>query len=178
MDHVADDVAYDAVGDAVDAARRDWARTWPALDVSPADVLARIERLGHSIEEAQNNALQRRGGRLLANRGDFDVLRTLRRAGHPYSLTPSEINAANLVSSAGLSGRLKRLEQEGWVEREVSTTDRRSTLVRLTEEGRRELDEWLPHHFMFEKSLLESLSDDEQRQLASILRKLLAHFSM
>ncbi|OUM45585.1 MarR family winged helix-turn-helix transcriptional regulator [Arthrobacter sedimenti] len=161
--------------DAVDEARRDWNRTWADLDVSPADVLARIERLGHRIEEAQNNALHRRGGRLLANRGDFDVLRTLRRVGHPYSLTPSEINAATLVSSAGLSGRLKRLEQEGWIVREASTTDRRSTLVRLTDEGRRELDEWLPDHFRFEKSLLEPLTDDEHKVLVSILRKLLVH---
>lgn len=161
--------------DAVDRARQEWQRAVPGLNVAPADVLARIERLGHLIEAAQNDRLRRRSGRRIANRGDYDVLRTLRRMGEPYSLAPNEINSATLVSAAGLSGRLKRLEAEGWITREPSQTDGRSLLVMLTEQGRAELDEGLAPHFAFEETLLDPLSDEERASLTATLRKLLLH---
>ncbi len=51
---------------------------------------------------------------LMANhgltRGIFDVLTTLRRAGKPYTLAPSQITRSLLLSPAGLTGRLERLE--------------------------------------------------------------------
>ncbi|MFJ4833354.1 MarR family winged helix-turn-helix transcriptional regulator [Streptomyces sp. NPDC088747] len=159
--------------DVIDAAAREWAEAYPRLDVSPGDVLARVQRLGQLIEEAQNRRLRRRAGMVVNNVGDFDVLRALRRVGPPYALTPGRLREAMLVSGAGLSGRLKRLEQEGWITREASPDDGRSLLVRLTPEGVADLDRDLEAHYAFESDLLRSLDLDTRRQSADVLRVLL-----
>ena len=162
------------VADAIDRATAEWARTWPDLDVRSGEVLARIQRLAQLIEEAQTRRLRRRPGMEIANLGDFDVLRALRRVGPPYALTSARLHESMLVSAAGLSGRLKRLEGQGWITRTVSDTDRRSTLVSLTEEAVADLDNDLPAHYSFEADLLTVLGPAEREHLATTLRVLLA----
>ena len=162
-----------AVSDAVDLANDQWSAAAPGLDVSAGDVLARIERLAHLIEARQTARLRRRPGMLVANRGDFDVLRTLRRSGPPYRLSPGEIAQQMLVSSAGMSGRLKRLADEGWINRVPSLDDARSTLVELTPAGLTDLDADLPDHYAFEDSLLVDLDEDQRAHLVVGLRRLM-----
>ncbi|WP_299541340.1 MarR family winged helix-turn-helix transcriptional regulator [uncultured Streptomyces sp.] len=158
--------------DAIDRAAGEWAVACPRLDASPSQVLARIQRLGHLIEDAQNRRLRRRPGMVVANLGDFDVLRALRRSGPPYALTPTELRRGMLVSAAGLTGRLKRLEDEGWITRAASPADGRSSLVRLTPEGVADLDRDLDGHFAFESDLLKSLGAEDRETLAAGLREL------
>lgn len=159
--------------DPIDVAAQEWDATYPRLDVGPGDVLARVSRLGRLIETAQNRRLRRRPGMIVSNVGDFDVLRALRRAGPPYALTPTQLYQAMLVSPAGLNGRLKRLEREGWITRTASSTDGRSTLVQLTLEGVADLDRDLENHYAFESDLLRQLTADERTQVAHQLRRLL-----
>lgn len=159
--------------DAADLARKQWAAARPGLDVSPVEVLARIQRLSQLIDEAQNRRLRRRPGKLVPNHGDFDVLRALRRTGPPHAMTPTELRRAMLVSPAGMSGRLKRLEQEGWIVRTASPLDGRSTLVRLTPQGLADLDRDLEDHYAFEADLLRALDPAERDAVASALRRLL-----
>lgn len=165
-----------AMPDAIDEADRQWAKVWPELDVSAGEVLARLQRLAHLVDARQADQLRRRSGRLVANRGDFDVLRALRRSGPPFRLAPSEIERQMLVSSAGLSGRLRRLEAEGWVSREKSPDDGRSTLVALTPEARAELDAYLVEHQAFEASMVRALSKAQRAGLVDALRTLLEDF--
>ncbi|MEU1054719.1 MarR family transcriptional regulator [Streptomyces sp. NPDC005876] len=163
----------EAETDAVDEATAQWAAACPRLDVTPGEVLARVQRLGQVIEEAQNRRLRRRSGMVVNNLGDFDVLRALRRAGPPYALTPTQLRRAMLVSGAGLSGRLNKLEKEGWITREASPDDGRSSLVRLTPEGVADLDRDLEGHYAFESDLLRALDLDRRREVADALRALL-----
>jgi DNA-binding MarR family transcriptional regulator len=71
---------------------------------------------------------------------EYDVLTTLRRSGDPYALTPSALSAELLMSRAGMTKRLDRLEAAGLVERTLVPGDRRSFLVTLTEAGREAAD--------------------------------------
>jgi DNA-binding MarR family transcriptional regulator len=162
--------------DAVDRAAEQWAQTWPDLDVSPGDVLARINRLSRLLDEAQAQQLRRVPGGGIENLGDFELLRTLRRGGSPYSLTPRQLEREMLVSSAGISGRLKRLAAGGWIQRIPSSSDRRSIAVQLTEDGLRRLDEYLPKHYDFERELIATV-DDEKPHLVRTLRRLIASLS-
>jgi DNA-binding MarR family transcriptional regulator len=157
--------------DAVDHAAEEWAQAWPDLDVGPGDVLARIHRIGRLLDEAQARQLRRVAG--IDNLGDFELLRTLRRAGSPFSRTPRQLEREMLVSSAGISGRLKRLAAEGWIQRVQSASDRRSVAVQLTNDGLKRLDEYLPQHYAFERELIASV-DDERPYLARALRRLMA----
>lgn len=159
--------------DIVDAASAEWARECPRLDVSPGEILARIQRLAQLIEDAQNQRLQYESELRTGNLGDFDVLRALRRSGPPYALTSAQLHRSMLVSAAGLSGRLKRLESHGWITRTPSSEDRRSTRVQLTDRALSVLNSDLAAHYEFEATLLKALSPRERTSLTTILRRLL-----
>ena len=105
--------------------------------------------------------------------GEFDVLATLRRSGEPYALTPTALYEATLVSSGGMTNRIDRLERAGLIERQRHPTDRRGTLVVLTETGMTLIDKLLPLHVANEERILSSLSLEEQQQLDILLGKLL-----
>lgn len=117
-----------------------------------------------------NSADEGRGGPSSISPGD--VLCSLRSRGAPHAMTPGRLSEAMLVSSAGLSGRLRRLETEGWIERRTSPDDGRSIIVQLTPAGSADLDGFLAEQYRFEDSLLDSLSSDNRAILAAKLRDL------
>lgn len=103
-----------------------------------------------------------------------DILFTLRRAGPPYRLSPSQLSASLLVSSGTMTSRLDRLEGKGLIDRVAHPTDRRSTEVALTEEGLSLTDRAVSEHVRREAELISSLTDGQQAQLDSLARILLA----
>lgn len=68
--------------------------------------------------------------------GDFDVLIQLAEA-EDGCLRMFELAEAVVLSPSGLSRRVDRLEQAGWVARERDTADARSIKARLTPQGKR-----------------------------------------
>lgn len=66
---------------------------------------------------------------------EFDVLATLRRSPLPYSLTPSEIQHAMLITSGGLTKILIELENRGLISRTTYENDRRIKPATLTEKS-------------------------------------------
>ncbi|MGW1886624.1 MarR family winged helix-turn-helix transcriptional regulator [Streptomyces sp. NPDC001970] len=159
--------------DSVDAMLERWRRLWPELDVSSSAVIGRLLRAARLTEELLEDQLRRHEGRAIANVGDFDLLQTLRRTGPPYGLTPGQLKQSLIVSSAGLSGRLNRLEREGWINRTTSPDDRRSSLVSLTEQGRKDFDRCIEGQVALEQKLLSVLEPEERDTVARALRKLL-----
>jgi DNA-binding MarR family transcriptional regulator len=100
------------------------------------------------------------------------VLATLRRAGPPYRLRPSEFTTTLMLTSSGTTKRLDRLEQAGLIARTPDPGDRRGTLITLTEAGHELLDTAIEAHVANEHRQLAVLSGAEQRELAGLLRKL------
>src|SRR5690242_5045143 len=80
------------------------------------------------------------------NLAEGDVLFTLRRAGEPYRLSPTQLAAHQLVATGTMTGRLDRLEKRGLVRRIPHPTDRRALEVELTAEGLRMVDEVISVH--------------------------------
>ncbi|MFD7130869.1 MarR family winged helix-turn-helix transcriptional regulator [Streptomyces sp. NPDC059894] len=154
--------------DAVAAIIEDWARERPELDTSPLEVLARLHRsfLRYNTELAA--AIERHG---LAVAG-FDVLTALRRAGEPYRLTAGQLADSGLISSAGVTLRIDRLEKDGFLVRERDAGDRRVVYSRLTDAGLAKVDEVFSEHLDNERRMLAGLSPAERRQLARLLSKL------
>ena len=105
--------------------------------------------------------------------GEFDVLATLRRSGAPYSLMPTALYEAAMLSSGGMTNRIDRLEAAGLIERQKHPTDRRGVLVALTPKGLALIDKLVLLHVENERAMLSPLSADEQRQLDALLAKLL-----
>lgn len=94
---------------------------------------------------------------------DFDVLSTLRRAGSPYVLMPSQLSSALMMSRTGMTGRLDRLEGRGLIERTLDPADRRSFRITLTERGLTLIDRVLEDHAA---NLATIMSPMPQRQIA------------
>jgi len=157
------------MGDAIDRILGEWARERPDLDLSAMGVFGRMAQVMRLLEPQVEQVFARHGLR----QGEFDVLAALRRKGSPYTLIPSELSAVLMMSRAGMTNRLDRLEAAGLVERSLDPADRRSFLVRLTDEGLRVIDETLTEHAANLARLAAPLTPRDAEALAEILRKLL-----
>lgn len=154
--------------DGVDVILEQWRRERPELDPSPIGVIGRISRLSRALEQRLEPVYREHG----LEAGWHDVLATLRRAGPPYRLRPSEFTSALMLTSSGTTKRLDRLERAGLITRAPDPDDRRGTLITLTAAGHRLIDATTEAHLDNERRLLSALTDDEQRRLADLLRKL------
>lgn len=156
--------------DDVDEILAAWRRERPDLDVAPLEVLSRVSRLARRLDLARGSAFSEQDLEGWA----FDVLSALRRAGAPYELSPGQLVQQTLVTSGTMTNRVDRLERRGLVERRPDPGDRRGVLVRLTDTGREVVDQAMAELIVQEKSMLADLSTGDQRDLAALLRRLLA----
>jgi DNA-binding MarR family transcriptional regulator len=147
-----------------------WAAVRPRQDMTPYEVTARISRIGLHIGRHQEEAF----GRFGLNRGEIGVLGALRIAGSKQQLTPTRLFKGLMLSSAGITSRLDRLERRGYVKRRRDPDDRRGVLVELTDAGREVLDQAVSANTGREKELVANLTKQEQKVLAGLLKKLLA----
>ncbi|WP_114559179.1 MarR family winged helix-turn-helix transcriptional regulator [Desertihabitans aurantiacus] len=154
--------------DEVDALVASWARERPDLDLSAMQVLSRVSRLALHLDRARKEAFS--AHRVVA--WEFDVLAALRRAGPPYTLSPGSLIRETMVTSGTMTNRVDRLVHRGLVTRSADPSDRRGVLVTLTPEGRDAVDGALGSLLDAERRLLSGLSEDEQAQLAGLLRSL------
>jgi DNA-binding MarR family transcriptional regulator len=156
--------------DHMDVIAEAWRRERPDVDVSALVLLGRLFRAVALADARLGEGL---AGRDLQP-GWFDLLAALRRAGAPYELNPTQLMRATMLSSGGMTKRLDRLVDAGFVERRPDPNDRRGTLVRLTERGRETIDEALPVHVANEERLLAHLTETERKRLDALLRKFLS----
>jgi DNA-binding MarR family transcriptional regulator len=154
--------------DHVDRVRAQWHEVRPDLDTSPVAIVARIGRIAAYLDQSIDELMGEYG---LA-RWSWDVLASLRRAGRPYELSPTELYRALMRSSGAMTNRLRRLERAGLIERRPDPGDGRGRLVRLTARGRKLVDEIAARHLENEDRLLASLSDRDRGDLAALLRQL------
>ncbi len=154
--------------DGVDRIIEQWGRERPDLDVSPIGVIGRISRLARELEQRLEPVFREHE----LESGWYDVLATLRRAGPPYRLRPSDLTGTLMLTSSGTTKRLDRLEQAGLIRRDPDPGDRRGTQITLTDAGRKRLDATVEAHVENERRLLAALSGAERATLARLLRKL------
>lgn len=149
----------------------DWQRERPDIN---ADVMALVGRLLEAAHVLEREWLSPLAQRYELQPGEFDVIATLRRSGPPYALTPTALYESLMLSSGAMTNRLDRLERRGLIERQRSTSDRRSVTVQLTRHGLELIDELLPIHVANEEQAMASLSSKDQKNLDRLLQQLLS----
>lgn len=159
----------DVDGDAVDAIVEQWRRERPDADTSAKQVTGRIIRLAGIMQDAFGEAYAPLG----ISEGEFGVLAPLRRAGAPFELTPTELARQRMITSGGMTSAIDRLARKGLVVRSPNPDDRRGSLVRLTDEGVRVIEEAMTLHTEVELRMLAGLSQTQRAQLERGLRALL-----
>lgn len=160
---------FNSSKDAVDVILGQWQRERPDLDPSPMGPIGRLKRCSALLEQRLESAFAAYG----LSGWEFDMLATLRRAGAPYSLSPTELFSTLMVTSGTMTHRLKRLESRGLVHRQVNANDARSMLVQLSNDGLALIDSAVEKHIENEKQILAGLSDDAVKMLDLHLAELL-----
>jgi DNA-binding MarR family transcriptional regulator len=166
------EAATGALHDEVDELVAAWRAERPDLDVEPLQVLSRVWRLARHLDRVRRDAYAGHG----LQTWEFDVLSALRRQGPPYQLSPGALLRATLVTSGTMTNRIDRLAAAGLVSRHPDPQDKRGVLVALTENGKAAADAALAGLLRSERELLTGLDGPQRRELASLLRVLLAPF--
>jgi len=147
-----------------------WQREMPELELLPMEVLGRLGEAAHLVNRERLEPLFARYG---LQRGEFDVLATLRRSGTPFTLTPTQLYNATMISSGGMTNRIDRLEKSGLIKRKPNPQDRRGTIVALSAKGLKLINKVVPAHLENERQILTMLTLKEQKTLSSLLAKLI-----
>jgi len=145
-----------------------WRREMPEVKMDGSAILARAHRITLMAREKILPLLSRYG----LDSGEFYVLAALRRAGAPYALRPTELYRALMISSGGMTDRLRRLEERHLVRRIPSAEDRRSMLVELTAKGRRLVEKAWREDMDLENRIVAELSNKDREELAQLLTQL------
>jgi DNA-binding MarR family transcriptional regulator len=156
--------------DQVDLILAQWHRERPDLDVAPMGLIGRILRAAQLADGILSDGLAQYG----LQPGWFDLLAALRRAGRPFELNPTQLMRATMLSSGGMTKRLDRLVEADLLARTPDPSDRRGTLVRLTQRGKAVIDQAVATHVANEARLLGVLSRSERRALDDLLRTLVS----
>lgn len=160
----------DPESDAVDAIAAQWRRERPDLELEAMVTFGRLGRLAATATALIERVFTAHG----LQRGEFDVLAALRRSGEPYELNPSVLADALMLSRAGMTGRLDRLESAGLVRRVADPGDRRAVRVALSERGHALVDRVVTEHTANETRLLSVLPAQDRAELDRIVRRLQA----
>lgn len=154
--------------DVVDRMQREWSRLRPDLDFTSLGVIHRLLRASRLILEASDAFLVGYG----LTRGELDVLSALRRS--EESLSPTTLAQTLLAPRSAITMRLNSLHARGLLSRLTNPTDRRSSLLALTEAGAAIVDEVIPAQLAFEDALLAEAPAGAIAGLAGQLRALTA----
>ena len=155
--------------DTTDRQLTGWGAARPDIEVKALQVTARLTRVGAHLAKRQEAVF----GRFGLGRGEVGALSALRISGSPYRLSPTHLAKGLMLSSAGVTSRIDKLERRGLVRRLDDPNDRRGVLIELTDEGLEVVDAAVAAITLSDRQLLERLDPEEISQLEAILRKLL-----
>ena len=120
--------------------------------------------------------LERRVSRLtqvlrasVPRRSSIAALLTLRRIDEVGPLRITDLAAAEMVAQPTMTGIVRRLEQDGFVQRTRDPDDARATRIALTEAGRDELAAVRASRAAVLQERLDRLDDDARAALAAAL---------
>jgi DNA-binding MarR family transcriptional regulator len=88
------------------------------------------------------------------------------------SISQRELSNLMTISDSSAGRLIDRLQRDGFVDRIPSQTDRRVTMIRLTEEGDRLITSLLSVGVEFNDDLMNGISDEEKEMFEHILTKM------
>ncbi|HEL0653660.1 TPA: MarR family transcriptional regulator [Streptococcus equi subsp. zooepidemicus] len=135
------------------------------LDKNPALKAMVVFRKAQRTLDAQSSAFFQKAN---LTPTQFSVLEVL------YSKGIMRINkliGSLLATSGNMTVVLKNMERNGWISRCQDAKDKRACLVQLTPEGKALIETILPEHIKRVEALFSVLTETEQKQLITLLKK-------
>lgn len=93
-------------------------------------------------------------------------------------LSAVEVAERTLMDKVAVSRAVTKLIKNGHIDREFDDTDKRRSILNLSEDGKTLHDEIAELALQFERDLLLGFSDDELENLNGIMERLLARASL
>lgn len=91
---------------------------------------------------------------------------------HKGTLTIQEIIKSILSTGGNMTVVIHNLEKEKLIERHVNPEDKRSSLIEITDKGKKIIEEIFPNHLQGLKEEFQILTKEEKQTLITILKKL------
>lgn len=143
---------------------------FPDFDLQAVKLSARLHAVTQSLDSLRDEALAKYG----LSQGKLYVLVYLlnEEMMRHESPSPSEIADGLGVTPATVTGLLDGLERDGFIERHPHQQDRRALTIRMTNQSRRFLDEYMPTQARQLTTWLSGLDSEERRTLMALLDKI------
>ena len=93
-------------------------------------------------------------------------------------LSAVEVAERTLMDKVAVSRAVTKLIKNGRIDREFDNTDKRRSILNLSEDGKKLHDEIAELALQFERDLLLGFSEDELESLNNIMERLLARASL
>jgi DNA-binding MarR family transcriptional regulator len=147
-----------------------WHGSWQNPEMAESKALAyRVRRLAHRLETDLRRELATQGIELW----ELELLACLLRAEPDHRLSAGALLKQLQLTSGAITNRVRRLELNGWVTRDLDPDDRRSVLVTLTPPGKKRALEVFSAKTETENTLLSGLPPADQHRLNDDLRTVL-----
>lgn len=139
-------------------------------EINPAAVIAMlgIKAVGEEIQQSILDVLMQE---YHLSEGKFCALIVLHQHGRSGA-APSFLAEKIGVTRATISTMLQRLVRENMVAMRPDELDGRSKIAVLTEKGKAFMEKILPPHYLRVTKLMEKLTEDEQKELIRLLKKM------
>ena len=142
-------------------------RQSPPPDPSSDELAEKFVAVSHAVRQRANSRMTAAGLSLARTRA-------LKALASRDPMRMNELSAALGVVPRTVTALVDGLEREGLVERTADPADRRATLVRITEVGRKQLRLLISARLTGAAALFDVLSASERRHLGDILARLQA----
>jgi len=93
-------------------------------------------------------------------------------------LSAVEVAERTLMDKVAVSRAVTKLIKNGRIDREFADSDKRRSILNLSEDGKKLHDEIAQLALQFERDLLHGFSEEEMNNLNSIMERLLARASL
>ena len=159
--------------DAADLHVERWRDHWVdiAFDDEVEAMTVRIVQIVRYLREAKQKALAQVG----LQDFEYDTLHSLMIRDTPGHSSPGALAGELGVSNPGMTGRLDKLEQRGFVKRVPGASDRRTVDVEVTRAGVAIWRQAMSLRGTTEEALAAALSRDELATVNRLLKKLTLH---
>lgn len=131
------------------------------LELSTLITFTRAEHIIHkkeleTIKESGLTITQFAVLEVLYNKGDLKIC---------------EIIEKILTTSGNITVVIKNLEKDGLVKKNLDSKDKRSTIISITDKGKKIIEDILPNHIENISGIFSILTDEEKITLKNILKK-------
>jgi DNA-binding MarR family transcriptional regulator len=154
--------------DRADVAVEIWRAEHPGLDMTMKKLGVRLRWVTHHLERELRRELAAHDVEMW----EMEVVMALRRA-PGYQLSAGAILRQCQVTSGAITNRVARLEQRGWVRRDVDLGDRRQVLVTLTPDGVARANQLVALKTEAEQRIFGGIDPETRERLSDDLRSLL-----